>query len=160
MIWPHPIDDASATRWKNKAALKPLASKIANQFTAGDEEIALIDQFLQGIAATDRSTTATDLFMATLNEFNLKRLKYLKGIQKFTRKQKGLASRLSALLEKRDNLAAQDPMLGTLDDEIYVAEQIFRNREGIMRDLCEHPVRIEENLGRVARAIAEHIEEE
>ncbi len=157
VVWPYPLDQKLADRWLSNAEIKTLATKLASQFSAGDDEVALIAQFLGDTSLANRSEAATGLFMATLNEFNLRRQKYIKGIQKFTKKQKGLAQHLISLLEQRDNLSATETSPYPLTEEIAMVEQIFRNRENILIDLCEQPVRIEENLGVVARAIAEYV---
>lgn len=158
VIWPYPIDEIHAQRWRLDAEIKMLATKIANQFSIGDDEIIMIDQYLRGKNSDARSQAATDLFMATLTKFNSRRGKYITGIKKFTAKQKGLAQRLSVMLEQRDEFLANEKPIEQLKDEIFVAEQIFRNRESILTNLCEQPVRVEENLGMVARAIAQHVE--
>ena len=158
VIWPYPIDDKHADRWRSDADTKALATSIANQFSVDDDEIVMIDQYLSDKSSDSRSQIATDLFMATLTQFNLRRSKYIKGIKKFTAKQKSLAQRLSKMLEQRDALLANEKPIEQLSDEIFIAEQIFRNRESILTDLCEQPVRVEENLGTAARAIAQHVE--
>lgn len=158
VIWPYPIDEKIAERWRSNTDIKALATKIANQFSIGDDEIVMIDQYLGKKSPEARSQAATDLFVATLTKFNSRRLKYINGIKKFTAKQKGLAQRLSVMLEQRDEFLANEKTIEQFKDEIFVAEQIFRNRESILTDLCEQPVRVEENLGMVARAIAQHVE--
>lgn len=136
----------------------PLAMEIANQFRAGDDEAVQIAQFLNSSDTATRPEIATDLFLASLHEFNTKRQKYIQGIQKFTSKQKALATRLSKLLDLRDENPQESDLPTELVEQISVLEQIFFNRESILLDMCEHPVRVEENLGFVARTIAGYVE--
>lgn len=158
VIWPYPLDEQQNTRSKNNTQAQIVASKVTSRFSVGDDELTLIEQYLGDKNGIARSETATDLFLASLDKFNLKRQKYIKGIQKFTHQQKNLAHRLSSLLEQRDSLVDEQAPVGELNDEISMAEQVFRNRESILTDLCEQPVRVEENLGVVARTIAQYVE--
>lgn len=158
VIWPYVLDDSIKTRWVSNAQVKSLAGKLSGRYTVGETELAMIEQFFSDQNSATQSELATDLFLATLNELNVKRQKYIKGIQKFTHKQKTLAQRLTALLEQRDELSPDDQAQEALFDDIAIVEQIFRNRETIIIDLCEQPVRVEENLGMLAREIASYVE--
>lgn len=158
VIWPYPLDQENLNRWQSNEGAKPLALELVNQFRAGEDEADSIARFLNDKEASVRPDMATDLFLASLNQFNLKRKKYIRGIKKFTGKQKNLASRLTVLLEQRDDLGENDASLTELTDQILLLEQVFRNREDLLADMCEHPVRIEENLGFVARTIATYVE--
>ncbi|MBI1207537.1 MAG: hypothetical protein GC191_09660 [Azospirillum sp.] len=157
LIWQGPALDGLEPGWRDDAAIAALAGRVAQRQMPAADAVAAIHDFAGAIAIPERTTRLTLLFAAIFATAESEREGILRSIFRTSRAQQELLaeidgdlSRLGALREDADAKPAE---IADLTEQIQFKRRIFKDREQLLRPLCDQPARLEERLGQLARAV-------
>jgi len=160
-IWPGEPIDPYLKAWPEHPELAPLASRVVSRSVDDDAAIEAIDQFAEGLK-DNRDETLTLLFAGVFEEANRARDKAVSGIRKFGRAQQDMLDKLREAVEQLDVARAANPpdeeRVRQLTEQVAWQRRIIDERHRSLAALCEQPGIVEGRVGRLARAIAGHLD--
>jgi hypothetical protein len=160
-VWAGPAIDDVRDTWQNDPGIRDLVDRLAARRTPIDEAEKLIADFLTG-RASDKKDRAKRLFAGVFERLNRQRSEVMNGIERITRKQKGLAGKIrSDALELRtlQDAAEHDPAkIEELTNQVAWSTRVFEDRRKTINYVCEVPGLIERRLFSLARAIQQSLE--
>jgi hypothetical protein len=155
-----PIDDVGST-WEEDAAVRDLVARIAARRMPLDDAQKAIANFLTGSEA-ERQQKGKLVFVGLFKTFDLERGQVMQGIERYTRRQKEFAAQIRSTALELHRLQDQaDRDQGKIDALIERLEwdtRIFEERRKTIGFVCEVPVRIEQRLFSLARAIQQALD--
>jgi hypothetical protein len=163
VVWAGPPIDGLESAWRRAPDIAALVARLTDQRVGNDEAEAAVAAFAKPLSAADRPARLTLLFAGVLDAANARRGEMIAGIRKLTRQQLELARQLDdgltelRRLEGGSTLMA-DAAAAELRDKLAWGQRLFDDREKSLVYLCEVPVTVEERLGVLARAIAQHLD--
>jgi hypothetical protein len=161
-IWSGPPLDDVGTAWQREPEISELARKVAARRTSTDEAATLIDAFA-GTAAADKNRRLTVLAAGVLSIINRERASIISGIERYTKRQRGLAEKIERQTAELDAL----PVDGTEAEQSQRADlqeiqdwdtRIFQEREHSLTYVCDLPVQLERRAFALGREIQGHLE--
>jgi hypothetical protein len=140
-----------------------LAQRLASRSLPVYEAEAAIDGFVEGLPPEERNAELAHLFRDVLQLINQERSRIIAGIKRYTRKQRQLAEKIA-----QDSRELADLQPGTTPDaatqELLEARQwdlrVFEDRQRVLRQICEQPVRLEQRAFALSRAMQSELEPE
>jgi len=162
MVWAGPSVEELEEDWRTDLQIKSLAQRIAARSLAIDEAKGLIELFASDLKG-QKDQKLTLLFAATLATINGDRSSIINGIERYARRQKGLAERIQMQTSELNQL----PQSGSAEDEERRREleerqnwdmRIFEERERSLTYICEQPVILEQRLFTLSRKIMEYLD--
>jgi hypothetical protein len=160
-IWPGDPIDPYLKAWPDHPELAPLASRVVSRSVDDDTAIEEIDRFAQDLK-DNRDETLPLLFAGVFDEANRARDKAVSGIRKFGRAQQDMLDRLREAVGQLDVVRAADPpdeeRVRQLTEQLAWQRRIIDERHRSLAALCEQPGIVEGRVGRLARAIAGHLD--
>lgn len=158
MVWAGPPLEELQQDWRQVPEVSQLAGKIAARRTELEAAKAAVADFAAGLGA-DRSEKLTLLFAGTLTIVNRDRASILSGIERFTRKQRALADRISETAAKLKALPADAAaQREELEQQRLWDTRIYEDREKSLTYICEQPVLLEQRIFALSREIMGHLE--
>ncbi|HEY7663482.1 MAG TPA: hypothetical protein VH934_10215 [Xanthobacteraceae bacterium] len=160
-VWAGPPIDNVGDAWEQDPAISDLVARLAARRTPlADAEKAIADA-ITGSAA-ERQQKAKLIFAGLFKTLNQERSEVMNGIERFSRKQKGLAdeirSTVSQLHELQDAPDRDEQKVDELASRVEWNTRIFEDRQKAISYVCEVPVTIERRLFALARAIQQSLE--
>jgi hypothetical protein len=160
-VWAGPPIDDVHSAWETDPQVRDLVEKLAARRTPMDEAQKLIADFIAGNAA-EKEDKAKRLFAGLFDTLNRQRSEVMNGIERFTRKQKGLAGKIRAqALELRtlqDAAEHDQAKLDELTNQVAWSTRIFEDRRKTINYVCEVPALIERRLFALGRTIQQALE--
>ena len=160
-VWSGPSLDDVHNSWEADPKVRELVDQLAARRTSIDDAQKIIAGFLAGGAA-EKQDRAKRLFAGLFDTLNRQRSDVMRGIERFTRKQKDLAGRIrSDALELRtlQDAAGQDQgKLDAIANQIAWSTRIFEDRRKTINYVCEVPALIERRLFALGRAIQQSLD--
>jgi hypothetical protein len=160
-VWAGPSIDDVGNAWEEDAAVKELVARLAVRRTSLDDAQAAITDAIRG-AAAERQQKARLVFAGLFKTLDRERSEVMRGIERYTRKQKEFADQIRAeILELRglqDRPDHEQSKLDELASRVEWDTRIFEERRKTVGFVCEVPVQIEQRLFTLARAIQQALE--
>lgn len=162
-VWNGPPLDGIGDSWRSDGALAELARTIATRRTDMAEAKQKIAAFASA-AAADKNRRLTLLFAGVLATINAERSSIIAGIGRYSRRQQGLAQKISAQSAELDQL----PRAGATAEQVGRREElleiqawdalIFRERERSLQYVCELPVLLDQRAFALGREISAQLD--
>jgi hypothetical protein len=160
-VWAGPSIDDVENAWQEDPIIRDLVTRLAARRMPLDEAEKAISEFINGNTA-QRQQKAKLIFAGLFKTLNQERSEVMNGIERFSRRQKGLADKIrSDSLQLRDFQDAGDHDQGKADEMANRIEwdaRIFEDRRKTISYVCEVPVLIEQRLFALARQIQQSLE--
>lgn len=110
-------------------------------------------------AGPERDRVLTLTFAGVFEMLDAERNEAIASIKRYARQQRALSQRIAGILREMEALSTDDPRHDTLAADLAISRRILDDRRRSVTAVCEQPIRIEQHLGRVARAIAARMDE-
>ena len=161
-VWNGPPIDAIDTTKPADPQQVELVAHLAARRTPIEEARKLIADYLVG-TDEDKQQKAKRLFAALYSTLNGQRDQVMNGIERFSRKQKGMAEgirekaqKMREIQDKSDGDPAQSSELA---NELSWQTRIFEDRRRSTSYICDVPVLIEKRLFDLGSAIQENLKD-
>ena len=161
-VWNGPPIEAIDTTKPADPKQAELVARLAARRTPIEDARKLIADYLAG-TGEEKQEKAKGLFAALYSTLNGQRDQVMSGIERFSRKQKGMAEEIRAKAQKIREVQDQqkdnsDPAQSSeLASELSWQTRIFEDRRRSTSYLCEVPVLIEKRLFDLGRAIEDNL---
>jgi hypothetical protein len=160
-VWTGPsIDDVRDT-WESDPKVRELVDQLAARRTSIDDAQKIIAGFLTGGEA-EKQDKAKRLFAGLFDTLNRQRSDVMRGIERFTRKQKDLAGRIRsdalALRTLQDGAEHDQGKVDAIANQVAWSTRIFEDRRRTINYVCEVPAVIERRLFALGRAIQQSLD--
>jgi hypothetical protein len=133
-----------------------LVSRLAARRTPMEEAQNLIAEFVVG-TSDEKQQKAKSLFAALYSKLNAQRDEVMNGIERFSRKQKGMAEQIrdetQQMRELQDRPNADQAQSDELANRLSWQTRIFEDRRKSTSYVCDVPVLIEKRLFDLGAAI-------
>jgi hypothetical protein len=162
VVWDGPSVDDLGASWREVPEVAELVARISEPHADQASSERAIAGFAAGLKDEDREGMLTLLFAGVLETLNADRAMLIRGIHRYSRDQERRARALDDDLQEMIRLE-QEPgeeatqRLADLRERITWEQRVFDDREKSIRFLCARPVAVEQRLGALARAIAQHL---
>jgi hypothetical protein len=160
-IWAGPSIDAVGNAWAEEPTIRDLVARLAARRTPLDQAQNAIADFVTG-APAERQHRARLVFAGLFATLNNERGEVMRGIERYTRRQREFAGQVRALIselhELQEKAERDQAKIDELTARVEWQTRIFDDRRRTIGFVCEVPVLIEQRLFRLARAIQEAIE--
>ncbi len=155
-VWNGPPIDAIDTTKPADPKQAELVAHVAARRTPIEDARKLIADYLVG-TEEEKQQKATRLFAALYSMLNAQRDQVMNGIERFSRKQKGMAEELREKAQKmrqmQDKLGGDPAQSNELASELLWQTRIFEDRRRSTSYICDVPVLIEKRLFDLGSAI-------
>lgn len=156
-IWTGEPIEGKEESWRDMPALQPIVKRVTDPATDVEAEEAVIDRFAETLGP-DRNAALTALFAGVFDTLNRERTEAIAAVRRYARNQRAMLDRIDAGLGRARGLPPESPEAVALRDEIAWQRRILDERRRYQTAVCDQPVRLERKLGRLARAIAAHLD--
>lgn len=158
-IWSgDPIEGMEGT-WRDIPGLGPIIARALDPAVEVDQAEEAIGRFADTLdPGTDRNKVLTALFAGVFDGIDRERQQAIDAVQRYARQQHVLLDRIAEGLTRIRELPPQSPEAEALNNEVAMQRRILDERRRYQSAMCDQPVRLEQRLGRLARAIAAHLE--
>ncbi|HYH17955.1 MAG TPA: hypothetical protein VD995_04995 [Azospirillum sp.] len=143
--------------WRDVPGVAPLVTMALDRSVDVERVEAEIDRFA-GTLGADRNAVLTALFAGIFEGINRERGETIAAILRYARQQRALLDRVAEDLARLETLPPQSPEASEVRERIAWNRRILDDRRRYQTAVCEQPVQLEQRLGRLARAIAAHLE--
>jgi len=156
-VWAGPQLDLNSQSWRSEADVADLTAKMAQRrISMSEVESAIAD--LKVKAGGDADSKLLAAFAAAFEDLSRQRSQIMEGLDRFGRKQRGLADRIraenAAVQESSDqNSEGQAPAGGDSEERLQLDIRVFDDRRQTISYVCEVPTLIEQRIGEIARAV-------
>ncbi len=156
-IWSgDPIEEKEAV-WRDSPGVDRLVKQVVDRSSDIDQAEAAIDRFAETLGP-ERNTVLTGLFAGVFDALNRQRGESIAAIQRYAHQQHALLDDIAADLSHLHDLPPQSPEAAAVLESISWQRRILDERRRYQTALCDQPVQLEQRLGRLARAIAAHLD--
>ncbi len=160
-VWSGPSIDDVRDSWETDPKMRELVDQLAARRTSIDDAQKIIAEFLTGGAA-EKQDKAKRLFAGLFDTLNRQRSDVMRGIERFTRKQKELAGRIRSdaldLRTLQDASGHDQSKVDEIANQIAWSTRIFEDRRRTINYVCEVPAIIERRLFALGRAIQQSLD--
>lgn len=157
-IWTgDPIEGKEETAWRDIPGIGPVLKQALDRSVPVEQAEAAIDRFAETLGP-DRNAVLTALFAGLFDGLNRERGKAIDAVQRYAHQQHALLDRIGEGLTRLRGLPPQSPEATALNDDIAWQRRILDERRRSQSAMCDQPVQLEQRLGRLARAIAAHLD--
>ena len=155
-VWAGPAIEGADKTPTADAKEADFVSRLAARRTPIEDAQKLIDEFVVGTSDEKRAKAVT-LFAALFSTLNAQRGEVMRGIERFSRKQKALAEEIREKTRKmqalQDAPQSDQAEIDALVSQVTWETRIFEDRRKSTSYVCEVPVIIEKRLFDLGRAI-------
>ena len=159
-VWNGPPIDAIDTTKPVDPQQQELVARLAARRTPIEDARKLIADYLVG-TDEEKQQKAKRLFAALYSTLNGQRDQVMNGIERFSRKQKGMAEEIRAKAQKmrqiQDKLDGDPAQSSELASELSWQTRIFEDRRRSTSYICDVPVLIEKRLFDLGHAIQDNL---
>lgn len=156
-IWSgDPIGEAEPA-WRDLPAIQPVIRQVTTRFSDPEKDEEAIDRFA-GTLGADRNAVLTALFAGVFDTLNRERGEAIEAVRRYARGQRAMLDRIAEGLGRIDTLPPDAPEAAALREDIAWQRRILDERRRYLTAVCDQPVLLERKLGRLARAIAAHLD--
>jgi hypothetical protein len=160
-VWAGPPLDDALDKWKNDAKVSALVEKLAARKIPIDDAKQAITEFLKG-STVEKTETGKLLFAGLFETLNAQRNSVLNGLERVTRKQRGVADKIRsdtlALQALQDASPPDQPKIDELTNQLVWETRIFEDRRRVIGFVCEVPTAIDQRLFALGRVIQQEME--
>jgi len=160
-IWAGPPIDEVGHAWAEDSTIRDLVARLAARRTPLDQAQNEISDFITGAPAA-RQQKARLLFAGLFTTLNDERGQVMRGIERYTRRQKEFAEQVRALIsqlhELQDRPDRDQAQIDELANRVEWQTRIFDERRRTISFVCEVPVLIEQRLFALARSVQAALE--
>jgi hypothetical protein len=160
-VWSGPSIDDVGSAGEDDVAIRDLVVRLAARRTPLDDAQKTIADFITGSEA-ERQQKAKLVFAGLFKTLDRERSQVMEGIERYTRRQKAFAdqirSRVLALRNLQDQSDRDQGKVDALAEQIEWDTRVFEERRKTIGFVCEVPVRIEQRLFSLARAIQQALD--
>ncbi|AWK89351.1 hypothetical protein [Azospirillum thermophilum] len=143
--------------WRDVAGLEPVLRQAVDGSVDVEAAEEAIDRYA-GSLGPDRNAVLTILFAGVFDTLNRQRSEAISAIQRYTRQQRAMLDRIGEELTRMQSLPPRSPEAESLAREISWQRRVLDERRRYQSALCDQPVRMEQRVGRLARAIGAHLD--
>lgn len=160
VIWPGPLVETIEQDLSEDNPLSTLVEVLANRRVNFDDAKAQTETYLS-LHKNDQELLASNLFAGVFAKVQNERRRVIKGIFRYTNRQRMLGKRIEK--QRRKLEGASNQPLDAAEREDLEARQTWdiralRERERQLNYLCEHPVKLEQRLFMVARYLQGYLQ--
>ena len=160
VIWSGPLDEVVDEKILTDSALSELASALANSRVNFDGAKVRTDTYLSQHPGKQEALV-TQLFSRIFAKIQKERTRVIKGIFRYTDRQRMLGKRIGEQRKKLEDTSSQS--LDATEREDLEARQTWdiralRERERQLNYLCEQPVKLEQRLFKAARYLQGYLQ--
>jgi hypothetical protein len=160
-VWAGPPIDDVGNAWEDEPTIKDLVARLAARRTPLDAAQAAIADAIGG-TPPERQGKAKLVFAGLFKALDRERSEVMRGIERYTRKQKEFADQIrTEILELhglQDRPDRDQAKVDELAGRVEWDTRIFEERRKTIGFVCEVPVQIEQRLFTLARAIQQALE--
>jgi hypothetical protein len=160
-MWDGPSIADVGNSWQDDPKLKDLVALTAARRTPLDAAQKAIVEFMSGISANDKQSTAVKLFAGLFDTLNQERNEVMNGIERVSRNEKDLAGKIKSDVETlhqlEDKPDQDQAKVNDLASQVEWSTRIFEDRRKTIRYVCEVPGTIEQRLFALARVIQQNL---
>ncbi len=156
-IWSGDPIEGREEAWRDIPGIEPVLKQAADPTTDIDQAEAGIDRFAETLGP-DRNAVLAALFAGVFDALNGRRGETIAAVQRYARQQRALLDGIANGLSRLQELPPDTPEAAALKEEIAWQRRILDERRRYQTTMCDQPVRLEQRLGRLARAIAAHLD--
>ena len=156
-VWQGPsIEEFAATWWEDQTLI-PLVNELLDETLTEKESADIINGYVETLEQ-DKDKQMLKLFSGLFQRFGELRVRQIKGIKQFYRRQIKRAERIALMAEelrkmKKEGLREESPEYVALSETLIWNTRIYDERNKLTDYLCEEPVFLEQRLGIQAKAI-------
>ena len=158
-VWTGPPIETNDTAGPTDPKEEDLVARLAARRTPMEDARKLIADYVVGTGA-ERQQKAKSLFAALYSRLNGQRNEVMNGIERFSRKQKGMAEAIRGETQKLRAMQDQttdQAQTEQLTNQLAWQTRIFEDRRKSTSYVCEVPVQIEKRLFDLGSAIASEL---
>jgi hypothetical protein len=163
-VWNGPSIDTIDTTKPVDPQQAELVARLAARRTPIEDARKLIADYLAG-AGAEKQEKGKRLFAALYSTLNAQRDQVMSGIERFSRKQKGMAEEIRAKAQKmreiqdqqKDNQNSDPAQSSDIASELSWQTRIFEDRRRSTSYICDVPVLIEKRLFDLGSAIQDNL---
>ena len=159
-MWDGPSIADVGNSWQDDPKLKDLVALAAARRTPLDAAQKAIVEFMSGIAANDKQSTAAKLFAGLFDTLNQERNEVMNGIERVSRNETELAGKIKSdvqtLHQLEDKPDQDQAKVSDLASQVEWSTRIFEDRRKTIRYVCEVPSTIEQRLFALSRVIQQN----
>jgi len=160
-VWSGPSIDDVGGAWEDDVAIRDLVTRLAARRTPLDDAQKAIADFITGTEA-ERQQKAKLVFAGLFKTLDRERDQVMQGIERYTRRQKEFADQIRStvltLRSLQDQSDRDQSKVDALVEQIEWDTRVFEERRKTIGFVCEAPVRIEQRLFSLARAIQQALD--
>lgn len=156
-IWTGDPIEGTEPAWRDLPVIQPVLQRVTERFSDPEKDEEAIDRFAATLGA-DRNAVLTALFAGVFDTLNRERGEAVEAVRRYARGQRAMLDRIAEGLDRIDRLAPDAPEAAALREDIAWQRRILDERRRYLGAVCDQPVRLEQKLGRLARAIAAHLD--
>lgn len=151
-----PLNVERENEWRNDKDLSRLVRRLALRRVSIEEASKLIEEFAKPLSDEERLEKLPFVFQGLLQSINKERLAIIRGIERYTVKQRELADDI------RQSRAELEKIIANTKDKTTRAQaqqtldwqtRIHRDREKSLEYVCESPTLLEQRLFDLAREL-------
>jgi hypothetical protein len=156
-VWAGPELDLDSQSWRNESDVADLEAKMAERrVPVANVESAIADFKAKG--GPDGHAKLLRAFAAAFEDLSQQRSQVIDGLDRFGRRQKGLADRIRAENEVVQKSSDQNrdgnaPPAAEGQDQLLWDLRIYNDRRQTATYVCEVPTLIEQRIGEIARTV-------
>lgn len=161
-MWSGPPLDRIDGFWAGDPEIAPLVPKLVSLDTPLAEARLLIGTFAEGVSGAARAERLGLLAIGVLEGINGERDRTIAGIKRYTARQRALAERIARENADLAGVRLDQPLEEQGELALVRARRdwdlrVFDAREGMLSQVCERPVLLEQRAYALARAIQERL---
>ncbi|HEY0835489.1 MAG TPA: hypothetical protein VGE72_16420 [Azospirillum sp.] len=156
-IWSGAPIEGKEGAWRDIPGSAPVVALALNRSADVEQAEAAVERFSETLGP-DRNAALTALFAGIFDGINRERGEAIAAILRYARQQRTLLDRVAEDLARLETLPQQSPEASEVRERIAWNRRILDDRRRYQTAVCEQPVQLEQRLGRLARAIAAHLE--
>jgi len=160
-VWAGPSIDDTRQKWQSDPKVAELVARLAARRTPLDEAEKRIAEFLD-TSPGERQDRARLLFAGLFETLNRERSEVMDGIERFSRKQKGVVEKIRAKATELHRLQdAPDPDTAKIDElanQLDWDTRVYEDEKKTVSYVCEVPQLIERRLFALARMIQQALD--
>jgi len=158
-VWTGPPIDDVRGQWQSDAKVAELVPRLAARRTPLEEAEQRIAEFLGSPA--ERAQKGKLLFAGLFETLSHERSEVMDGIERFSRKQKGLVDKIrskTAALHQLQDTHAEESKIDELANQLDWDIRVYEDEKKTVSYVCEVPQLIERRLFALSRIVQQAIE--
>jgi len=158
-VWTGPPIDDVRGQWQSEATVAELVPRLAARRTPLEEAEKLIAEFLGSPA--ERAQKGKLLFAGLFETLSHERSEVMDGIERFSRKQKGVVEKIrakTAALHQLQDTHAEESKIDELANQLDWDIRTYEDEKKTVGYVCEVPQLIERRLFALSRVIQQALE--